>query len=308
MTLASVKSLNSSPVLSDEEEAPVLEVWSRKDLIEAANNLSEKEIRYIVDFYYTVQESRKRAGNQARDLAKGGEPNSFIGRMVREYHRLEKTIKKILEYWVQNKGGRLAEWCLSIVGIGPVITAGLINHIDVTKCACVVYREMKEPPPHDCPGLLTVGHIWRFAGLDPNCSWEKGQKRPWNASLKTLCWKIGESFVKFSNHPDDIYGKIYVQRKALEVERNENNAFAEQAAAQLKRKNFKKTTEAYKNYIIGKLPPAHIHARAKRYAVKIFLAHFHEVAFELQFGKKPPMPYVIEHLGHVDKLTVPNWP
>jgi hypothetical protein len=38
-------------------------------------------------------------------------------------------------------------------------------------------------------------------------------KRPYNEKLKVLSWKIGESFVKVRNRPQDVYGKIYVERK-----------------------------------------------------------------------------------------------
>ena len=47
-------------------------------------------------------------------------------------------------------------------------------------------------------------------------------KRPWNADLKLICWKAGESFVKTSNHPSDIYGHIYAERKLWEIQQNEN--------------------------------------------------------------------------------------
>ena len=69
-----------------------------------------------------------------------------------------------------------------------------------------------------------------------------------------------------------------------------------------------KNTDAYKAYSIGQLPPAHIHARAERYATKLFLAHWHHVAYESHFGTPPPKPYVIEHMGHAHYIAPPNWP
>jgi len=114
--------------------------------------------------------------------------------------------------------------------------------------------------------------------------------------------------VKVKNHDEDIYGKLYDMRKRLEEERNQAGVFADQAAAKLEKHKIGKTTEAYKAYSKGKLPPAHIHSRAKRYAVKLFLAHYHHVAYELQYGEAPPKPYVVEHLGHAHYLAPPNWP
>jgi len=60
-------------------------------------------------------------------------------------------------------------------------------------------------------------------------------------------------------------------------------------------------------YSKGILPPAHIHARAKRPIVKLFLSHWHKVAYQVHYGEKPPSPYAIEHLGHVHEIPVPNW-
>jgi hypothetical protein len=177
----------------------------------------------------------------------------------------------------------------TVTGVGPVISAGLLAHIDITRAP-------------------TAGAIWRYAGLDPTSEWKKGQKRPHNASLKTLCWKLGESFVKVCNNKDAVYGKLYQERKEAEIVQNEAGAFADQAAAKLEKFNIGKTTDAYKAYSVGKLPPAHIHARAKRVAVKMFLSHLHEVWYEIEFGKKAPVPYVFEFADkeHVHKIE-PNW-
>jgi Transposase IS116/IS110/IS902 family len=121
------------------------------------------------------------------------------------------------------------------------------------------------------------------------------------------CWKIGESFVKVSSREKDIYGKVYLERKALDQAKNEAGAFKIQAAELLKTKNFRRETVARAAYEIGKLPPGHIHARAKRWAVKLFLAHLHHVWYEVEYNTKPPKPYIIEHGGHTHFIAPPNW-
>ena len=131
-------------------------------------------------------------------------------------------------------------------------------------------------------------------------------KRPWNAELKLVCWKLGESFVKVSNHAEDVYGHVYAERKMLETQMNEEGKFKEQADAKASRVG--RSTDAYKAYSQGKLPPAHLHARAKRYAVKLFLAHWHHVAHELEFGTPPPKPYILNQEGHTHYIAPPNWP
>lgn len=257
-----------------------------RDLKEAARTLSPNEARYLVDSYYQIQEYRKASDNQVRAMSESTEPHQVLTWLASNSEVLENQIRRALDAWSDEQAA--GKWAKSITGIGPVISAGLLAHIDITKAP-------------------TVGHIWRFAGLDPTLKWEKGQKRPFNASLKVLCWKIGESFVKVSNHKADFYGKFYQRRKELETERNEAGQFAEQAAAKLEKFKIGKTTDAYAAYSIGKLPPAHIHSRAKRYAVKLFLAHYHHVAYRCHFGVDPPKPYVISILGHADYIAPPNF-
>ena len=258
-----------------------------KDLKQASKTLSPNEVRYLVDAYYQMQENRKTSDNQVRSMVESGEPHEVIAWLSANTTTLERNIKSVLD--AHTSSTIIGRWSKSITGIGPVIAAGLAAHIDIVKAP-------------------TVGHIWRFAGLDPTVQWEKKTKRPWNASLKTLCWKIGESFVKFSNHEDDFYGKLWRERKVYEESRNVSGALAEQAAVKLEKFKIGKATDAYKAYASGILPPAHIHARSKRWTVKLFLAHWHQVAFETHYGEKPPKPYVLSQLEHGHEIRVPNWP
>lgn len=256
-----------------------------KDLKDAAKILSVDEARFLVDTYYIIQEDRKRSASQVRTLGENAEPHSMLQWFATQSKMLENQIKKALDAY--SASSPVGLWARSQDGIGPVLAAGLLAHIDIEKAN-------------------TAGKLWRFAGLDPTSKWNKGQKRPWNADLKVLCWKIGESFVKVSGKEEAYYGQVYLRRKAYEQMRNDKGELAEQAENILKTKNIGKTTEAYKHYSIGKLPPAHIYARAKRYTVKLFLSHYHEVAYREHFGKAPPLPYAIAHLHHADYLPPPG--
>jgi len=125
--------------------------------------------------------------------------------------------------------------------------------------------------------------------------------------LKTLCaFKLGESFVKVQNRESDVYGKVFAERKAGEIEANERGDFKEVAEAKLKKFKIGKGTDAYKHYSEGRLPPAHIHARARRVAVKLFLAHLQQVWWFIRFEEPPPKPFAIEHLGHGHLIDPPN--
>jgi hypothetical protein len=338
----------SHSVLLPEDSATIDELESLAQQIRTqAAKMGAHEVRYLVDTYYQMQDRRKASANQELALGKAGEPVAMTDFFVALDSFSETKARQMLQAYAEGKQD--AAWAMSIRGIGPVIAAGLAAHIDITQAP-------------------TVGHLWRFAGLDPTQRWG-GRKvakevvttwlgkrkptvedvqvvaeqvgglrantvlrlattkkdgtaqpltatnlesalavRPFNAKLKVLAWKIGESFVKVKNHPEDVYGKVYDQRKQLEETRNEAGEFADQAKAKLERFNIDKGTDAYKSYSQGKLPPAHIHSRAKRYATKLFLAHYHHVAYEVHYGSPPPMPYIMTQPNHVHYIAPPNWP
>lgn len=213
------------------------------------------------------------------------EPHATLNYFLKHYSHMENNIKKCLsEYSMSTPIGR---WMNSIIGIGPVISAGLMANIDITK-------------------VKTAGQIERFGGIDPTVKWESGKKRPWNASLKTLFWKIGQSFIKTSSKPNDVYGKIYLERKIYEERKNEAGEYAEFAKLQLTGKNWK-CLETKAIYESGKLPKSHIISRCARYATKIFVSHLFSVWYEMEHGEKPPKPYAMAILNHAHMIEIPNW-
>lgn len=125
---------------------------------------------------------------------------------------------------------------------------------------------------------------------------------PYNKDMKVLCYKIGHSFMLNKNKDDSLYGKILKEREEVENYRNNRGDYADQAAKALSEKNYKKGTIAYKHYSQGKLPPAHIAARCRRYATKLFISHLFEAAYYNRYGKQAPNPYVLQYLGHKDYI------
>jgi hypothetical protein len=302
------------------------------DLRDASRLLGRREARFLTDIYYQVQGFRTASANQVR--SGDGEPNRVLGWVYESMRRLEDNVKRALGEFAGSY--RVGSWLQSITGIGPVLSAGLLSHIDIRKAP-------------------TAGHIWRFAGLDPTVKWEKKQKRPWNARLRVLCYKSEDCFVKFQNHRNDHYGQLYVKRKEYESGRNErgDNADAasyiltgkcprcarsmsaertikEESPAKHKErtsigerpcpvchghsggtpKRFGADTEARKHYEAGHLPPSHIHARAMRWTGKMFLSHLHHVMHVDFFGTEPPVPYSFEKcpVDHRHFVPLPNWP
>jgi hypothetical protein len=290
---SSPKSPSIPPNPPETTPYPSLEAIQKlgRDVKRGATSLSIDEARFLVGNYYTLQDNRIREDGQIREMVKSGEPHEVLKWLSAQSEALENEIKKVLSYY--SDGFQLGRWARSICGIGPVITAGLLAHVDFDKCK-------------------TAGSIWRFAGLDPSSTWDKGQKRPWNAALKVLAWKAGMSFVKVNSNDKDVYGHLIAAKQEQLTLQNEALQFKDAAAAVLARS----PNHAQKAiYATGKLSPGHIFSRARRYGVKLFLAHFFEVGWRLKFDCEPPKPFIFTEqakalgLGdHTHFMGAPNWP
>src|SRR5687768_422096 len=116
-----------------------------RDIRQAADLMSADEARYLVDTYYQVQDFRKASASQMSTLAKNEEPNLFLSWTFDTMEYVEAQIKLALNRYTNQDP--VGVWSKSIVGIGPVIAAGLLAHINIEKAQ-------------------TAGAIWRFAGLD----------------------------------------------------------------------------------------------------------------------------------------------
>jgi hypothetical protein len=145
---------------------------------------------------------------------------------------------------------------------------------------------------------------------------------------------LSGSFVKFKSHEDCFYGHLYEQRKAYELERDAavrevpthdwyevppgrtvaesveiagkhfvgGNAAA--AAATLEQRKIREATTRA-TYESGHLPAGRLDLRARRWAVKLFLAHMWEEGYRQRTGKEPPAPYPIAVLGHAHRIEAP---
>lgn len=296
-----------------------------KDMLAAAKLISRREATWLVRFYYSIQKFRIQSNHKTLKHTESGEPHSLISWISTSLKGIEEDIRKSLNSFAREYTVGL--WQQSLIGIGPCISAGMMAHLDITKAKF-------------------AGNFHSFAGLNPRMVWEPGTKRPYNADLKALQYKCGESFVKFQNHKDDFYGKYYAERKLRDWQRNLRGELAAAAAAELNKKNYGKDTNAYlwltgqfppnlfdtyrhldaaqqqsflaKHCAPGKgppmLPPSQIHARARRHAVKIFLSHLHHVMHVDYYGIEPPRPYILDKPDpvtgtlHTHFIPPPNWP
>lgn len=284
-----------------------------RDLRNSAKTLDTHQVRYLVDLYYQVQDYRIRAAHQLKQSSDQGEPNALLAWASENFQVLERGIQSSMD--VYSTSSRVGRWLRSIHGVGPILSAGYLAHLSVYPWKCVKAKPGVKACQPEAPctpacahkKINTAGAFWRFAGLDPTLKWNKGEKRPWNASLKVLLWKQADVWVRLRSNDKDFYGRLYEQRKAYEEARDERGGNATAAAETLSSKKIRDpgTLETYES---GHLPKGRLDLRARRWAAKLFLAHLHHVMFEDKFGEAPPRPYVIDHLGHVDIIGPPGWP
>ena len=327
-----------------------VERLSKQEIHRYVATLSDDAVRGLVELYYQQQEIRKASVNQAwadvdNDATRAHEINGILLWASHSTTTLETQIKRVMA--ARADLTRPGRWCLQVHGIGPVLTSGLLAHwmyfpnpshlwsyaglnpdrqwLGDAKARALVAQHLPER------GRITDEILARIAiDAGRRVTWlhdtalKLGQgvinrksiihalsRRPWNLKLKVLCWKVGESFVIQSKTPrDTMYGALYRERKLQEVERNERGLYAEQAEEALRTRNIKKK-ELADVYRSGKLPDGRLDLRARRVAVKMFLAHLWEVTWRCEHpGEEPPLPPIVvnDKTGQHKYVPPPLWP
>ncbi len=128
------------------------------DMRRTAAKLGLPDARWLIDMYYVIQEDRKRSDNQERSSFESGEPCQLIEWINSGMGRFEGSIKACLGEFAA--AYRVGKWMQSMYGFGPVISSAMLANFDIRKAP-------------------TVGHFWRFAGLDPSVKWlgKEGAKK-----------------------------------------------------------------------------------------------------------------------------------
>lgn len=239
--------------------------------------LRGEHVSAAVSLYYDSQKLRIIHENKLR--AKGGS-SELLGWFNAWLRVGEETLHKKLKAYVESERSSFeCKWAYSQVGIGPVLAAGLSAYIDVEKAK-------------------SISALWKFCGQAPGFDRPvKGVKLPYHARLKTLLWKLGDSFVKVSGKEEAVYGQLYSRFKEEEVAKNEGGRYKDAARKELGSKNFKADTVTRGRLDTGMLSDGHLHARAKRRVVKIFLSHYWDVGRKAR-GLPVSTPYVEGILGH----------
>ena len=177
--------------------------------------------------------------------------------LLKDAERLENQYKGFMEEYIMTEP-IYTKFLKNIKGISAVLSSNLLKSFGY----CEKYHH--------------VSAVWKVCGMhvvDGHApKKERGVKLDYNPKLRTLAWKISDSFVK---QRTPIYRDIYDKEKLRQMNLMENTPDADNA------------------------PKSKLHAdlRSRRKAVKIFLQHYYVVARKMK-GLEVTDPYPIDKMGH----------
>jgi hypothetical protein len=200
---------------------------------------NKNELKQSSNIYYDVQDVRKRSFNRLLSVGvvKGVYPT--------ELKRLELSIRKDIEINLE-KYPIWTNYLCNVKGIGATLGGNIIGTFDIRRAN-------------------HISSFWKFCGLHTNdgkaIKRTKGVKLDFNIKNRAMVWNIGKSLIR-CNNPQ--YRNIYDQRKVVETTKL-NNPIDDP-------KNCPMYKECYAK--IGHKPSCklHIHNRAMRYMIKMFLS------------------------------------
>lgn len=235
------------------------------------------KLRHLVEIYYDVQKVRKSSFNRLREV---GEVEGIDPDLLKKLERQirNRVLAKVSKFPIYE------EYLSKIKGVGPLISGFLLSYFDPHKA-------------HHVSGF------WKFAGLHVEGGFavkrEKKKKLGFNPKMRAFCWRLADSLLK-QNTP--IYRQIYDERKRKEeaklnfpIDHPENCPHYEKCVGKLK-------ATAKRIGRKMKKPPCkkHIHRRACRYMVKVFLQDLWIKWREME-GLPVSEPYAVAILEHATK-------
>jgi hypothetical protein len=245
-----------------------------EDAKKAAAILGDREAIYLVNLFNFLLETR--VGICARLKTIIETPNKALTFLLDEIAEREKNARIILDIFTDNHpvGNVLKQ----IKGIGPVISAGFVAHVDMTK-------------------INHFSQILSYGGYTKNSKRQRGKKLTYNPDLKKVFVHMGRSFQYSSGYPDSYFGWHYKLLKRRILNHNENGFYKDVAKSKIQEYNFDKSKSAYKSYSEGKLPAGHVIALAKFKTVCLFVGMAHYYWSHDILGRNvKPYPFVV--MGH----------
>ncbi len=224
--------------------------------------------------------------NLLKDKKITKEDNFYIQRILEVQKNAEKyetEYKKLMMEFVESEV-IYKKFLEKIKGISAILSANLIKEFGY------------------CENAPYISSLWKYCGMHVDNGQapvrKKGEKLEFNAKLRTMVWKISDSFVK---QRTPFYRKIYDKEKARQVKMLDNftNGLSKEDLKKFKKIIKKQEKRDFVSEINPKAPVSLMNAelRSRRKMVKIFLAHYWQACKELT-KQKIEVPYAESNLKH----------
>lgn len=208
-------------------------------------------LRWVADSYDQVQRVRLAMDNRLRAYAQGRDESEIklqgpAALVADNLADAEKQLAKMMNELVKQHPAW--EWLSQVRGIGGVLACELLGLLDINRAR-------------------HVSSFWKFCGLavvdGERDRLKKGEKAPYSKRAKTVCYLIGESFLRSNSPFRRVYDDARVHYEATHPE----------------------------------WTPLHQHRAAMRKMEKVFLACLW-IVWRKELGLPTELPYAHEHLGH----------
>lgn len=247
-----------------------------------------REIRLLATSFYEIQAARIQIGNRIAMLQRDygttlAEASTMHEQVFPRLEEAEKAINDRVKIYARQYP-IFTEWIQhEVKGVAETLTGGLIAGI------------------RDIGRFETVSKLWKYCGVglsDDGAIQKraKGQKIDYSPFLKTLCWKLGEQFVKIGDR--GYYGQKYREFKADEIKKAEARGLKVLPQADIDALPEEKQA--------GCMSAGHVHNRTRRKVVKLFLSHLWQVWRELE-NLPTRNPYVCEKYPQHHYEPPPGW-
>lgn len=266
-------------------------------------------------WWYEIMEMRKRHTLRISSIERG--KSMMDAQFEREMMQLVGPLKKDRKTgeWEQSgmdglinhacklmisegeKAGPVWTWLTSIKGLkAGSMAAQLIAQID------------------DISKSHTVSALWRFSGFavvngqaEHN---QKGVKSPFNRKLKGVCYNIADQFIR---QQTPVYIDIYYAEKERQYKLHPEPLCREckiPAVSKMGKDKDGKSVKKWRcpddgNHAVS-YTPAHLHNRAWRKMIKIFLQHLY-IVWKHSEGLPISKPYIHDVGGHTHYVPPPNF-
>ncbi len=219
--------------------------------------LAVEKIRVAVQVRNTHLAKRKRVDDETKELeTKLADVESFVDEYV------AKQIEDHPAY----------HWFSKVKGVGKKNIPKVVGLIEIVKAP-------------------TPSSLWKYAGYAPlngkTMKPTKGQKLPYNKTLRSMCWRLADNLVRSKG----AFYNIYLSKKKQEQAKCKDKGIKIVPTAKLPKKNGKYYEPE------GVISEGHVDNRARRKMIKIFLACLWLVWREAE-GLPLTTPYAEGVLGH----------